>query len=914
MTPRHDIGILTTDSQLVVQSWDDWLAHVTSIPAAQVKGRPLAEVAVGLQDSVLIERFHETLVTGAVQVFSPALHPPIFPCALRAPSTHFEVMQQRITVGPLLDEERIAGLVITVQDVTASLDAERDLAAALVSEDPETRRSAAAAITDAGRVESLDSFSPALRSDDWRVRRAVVSSLAPAADHDLLRAVLATLRREHRNFSAVSSALRLLAVAEVDITTQLAELLEDPDPDLRIHAALALGDQHHPSAVPPLLRALEDPDDNVRFHAIESLGRLRADEAVDALVGVAESADFFLGFAAVDALATIGDARVAPSLVPLLANPAFRDASARALAVLGDERTVEPLLRTLDEAPEAAPAVTMALTAIADRLANENLDVSPLVRDGISEAGRQHVLAAAGAGPLEARRAAARILGWVDGRAATGVLGQLALDPETRDAAIEALVRIGEPALDRLLPFLSTEDVELRHAAITGIGHVGSERAIPALLPCLDDPGLAVAASGALAKIGGPAAFEPLFALVGHADAAVRLAAVGALNAIGHPEMAVRVLALLASDDPRLRESAVRIAGYFGYPDARPHLLRAASDPDESVRLAALEHLPFLDDERAEGVLADAVTSDTPRARATAARALGRLATEGAARALAQALRDTDPWVRYFAVRSLGELGGGPDAAVLTGIAEHDPSLPVRLSALESLPARVGRIPLEPLIRCSGDQNPEVAAAALSALGRAGEPRALHVLREASRAADPERRQAAARGLVAHATAEAVAELEWMAAADSDPQTADIALDGIAGIASAGEPGAAAAVGSLVRLLEETERCERAISAIAHLPPPMFVEVAVGLAHPHPLVRRRTVEALARARRPEATDLIGRAFADADPRVREAAILAITRLGSRVFDGVLRELVTADVSPAVRRAAAAALATLRVNP
>ena len=94
-------------------------------------------------------------------------------------------------------------------------------------------------------------------------------------------------------------------------------MLRDPDVDLRIQAALALGEQQYQAAVAPLLGALEDPDPNVRFHVIEALGRLRATVAAERLMAIAESGDFFLGFAALDALASIGDKSVAPRVVAL---------------------------------------------------------------------------------------------------------------------------------------------------------------------------------------------------------------------------------------------------------------------------------------------------------------------------------------------------------------------------------------------------------------------------------------------------------------------------------------------------------------------------------------------------------------------------------------------------------------------
>ncbi len=74
------------------------------------------------------------------------------------------------------------------------------------------------------------------------------------------------------------------------------------------------------------------------------------------------------------------------------------------------------------------------------------------------------------------------------------------------------------------------------------------------------------------------------------------------------------------------------------------------------------------------------------------------------------------------------------------------------------------------------------------------------------------------------------------------------------------------------------------------------------------------VDALARHHTREATRLLAAAFEDDDPRVREAAAVAVARLGTVTHDTVLRRLAATDPSRAVRRAASDALgATRRSN-
>lgn len=915
MAASGDIGILTTDRDLVIQSWDDWLAAVTSVAPADARGRRLSELAPQAGERRYLARVEETLATGAVQVLSPAFHRSLLPCPPRTPSTHYSEMQQRITIGPLLDAGRIAGLLITVQDVTAQLEEERRLAADLASADPETRARAAAAIAASRRVESFEGFAPALGSDDWRVRGDAVRGLAAAADRELLRALVVTLQKEHRNFSTLSSALKLLAVTDVDATAPLAELLQDADADLRIQAALALGEQHQPAAAAPLIQALQDPDPNVRFHAIEALGRLRAEPAIDPLLAIVESRDFFLAFAALDALALIRDSRVAPRLVPLLEDADLRDGVAHALGQLGDGHVVSPLVGVLNRTPEAAPAVVLALAAIADALVSQgqdDRDVVALIRETLGAAGRAGLLAAIPGAPPETLRAIARVLGWIPGPDIIAALTRIAGGSEARAEAVESLIRHGEPSVDAFVSLLDADDRDVRSTAIAALGRLGSRRATPALVAQLDaDAPTAIAAGGALARIGDPAAFEPLLALVGHADPAVRQAVIGALNSIGHPGMPERVTRLLGDEDPLVRESAVRIAGYFGYSEALDVVVGRVNDPVEAVRVAAIEHLPFFDGGEVLPHLASALQEETARARAAAARALARSDSAEALPLLTAALADADAWVRYYAARALGERGAAGEIPGLLRLAESDPSIPVRIAAIDALGALKASTAAEPLLRCVEAPEPEIAAAAIRAVGRIDGPNALEALRSAARGDDGERRLAAIEGLESLGTAGAVAQLEWLAASDGGAQVSERAVQGLTDIALRRAPGADEAVDALLALCAVPERRESAAAGLAQLPVELLPQVARGLEHSDPAVRRRTVDVLARVRRPEATRLMARAFADADPGVRETASVAVLRLGTAVFDDRLRALREQDPSKAVRRAAAAALASRR---
>lgn len=911
--PPVDIGILTTDVDLVVRSWDAWLERVTGLSADAVCGRPLADVAPGAAGGLLAARFHQTLTSGAVHVLSPGLHGFLVPCPPQNPSRYFQHMQQRVHIGPLLDGERLAGVMVTITDVTQRIEAERALAEDLASGDPERRRDASQRLA-ASRVESLDPFVPVLGADDWKVRQATVQGLARAADDEFLRNVVDTLRRNHRNFNALSSALKLLALSELPITGPLAQLLKDSDADLRIQAALALGEQQDPNAAPPLIDALGDPDVNVRFHAIEALGRLHAVEAVEPLAAMAEQGDFFLAFAAIEALSNINDPAVAPRITPLLADPNLRDAVTTALGALGDDQAVPPLVAALNDHESGAPGVAAALVAIERRQERQFAQggrIASLVRDTLTVVGERHLIASLRTADPSALASLVRVLGWLRREAAAPELVTLLGRDDVRDEVIEALVRQGEPIVQPLVAQLQADDAAVRAAAITTLGRLGSTRATPALIALLDeDRDTMIAAAGALARIGDPAAFDALLRLVSHEDAAVRQAVIGALNSIGHPDMPARVAALLDAPDARTRESAVRIAGYFGYSETADAIVARTDDPVESVRIAAIEHLPFLEDPRTTGLLAQALRHTSPSIRAAVAKALGRLTEDNVSELLAEALDDVDPWVRYYAVRSAAERGHAQAMPRLLKIAREDDAAHVRIAALDALGVTGDQHAIDTLVHFAADANDDIACAALTALGHVGGEQALPHLIEAIRSSAETRRRAALQGLALIRSEPAVDALQWLASAE-DPHTAHLAMEALGKIACASGRGGDAAVRALIEFQGEASRAEHAAFLLCRLPESRVDIVGEGLRHPQPSVRQRTVALLARFGPADAAQRIAPALGDAAPAVREAAVVVLARLGARGLEQQVADLARTDPAKNVRRAAAAAAARMR---
>ena len=691
------IGVFTTDSHLVIQVWDAALAQLTGISEETASGQSVTKLLPDLEKRGLLKSFQRSLNEGVVEVLAPAFHHYLIPCAPVTPAKHFDRMQQRVTIAPLRDDDSIAGLIVTVEDVTERLEREREVATPMLE---------------------------ALSDEDWRVRREAVQEVSQRAEPEAIAALLSSVVENHHNPALLNSALQVLAAAtDVDTLSPLVELLHGPNADLRMQAALALGEQRDVRAVEALVKALNDDDTNVRYHVIEALGKLKAVEAVDALAEIAESRDFFLSFVALDALAKIGDPRIAPRIVPLLDDDLLREPAINLLGQLGDDSAVASLTALLNTPIAPTDAIADALATLSDRYERQYGEaryIADLTGREISPSGIQNLLDALESPGKENLRSIALVLGWLKSpnvdRALTRLMGRVDL----RDEIIEALVRHGSATVELLTSQLTAEDLEVRRSAVVALGRIGDPSAAPAVVNTLNDESLTIDAANALAQMGDPSAVDGLLNLLGNDDASIRQAAVSALNSLIPPSMSGRIIPLLHDPDPNVRESAVKIAGYFGYPEAAKALVELSRDQNERVRCAAIEHLPYVEDERALDVLVHAIKDETPSVRAAAARALGTMDAPEVVQPLIEGLSDEDVWVRYFSARALGRRRSPGAVEALGRVIENEKFNHVRIAALDSL----GQIGGERIAGIVGglirDDDPEVAHAAQTALGKSG--------------------------------------------------------------------------------------------------------------------------------------------------------------------------------------------------
>jgi HEAT repeat protein len=893
MNTAPTLGVITTDHHLAIRGWNEWMADATGIPEASVLGRPLIEVVAAERVDFYRELFAEVLERGTARVLAPAFHKYLVPCAPRVASAHFEHMQQRVTVAPLSAEAGAVGVMLTLEDVTDRLDRERTIAAMIQHQPGETHHTEAA-----------------LASDDWRVRGAAVRHLTRSASLDEVRHLFGTLQRDHHDLNVLNSALRVLIASGRAVVEPLMQLLSDREANLRMHAALALGELHAHEAAPVLVGALDDPDENVRFHAIEALGRIGAAESIDPLSKIAASDNFFLAFAAIDALSKTDDARIAPLMVSLLDQELLRPAVIETLAAIGDEDCVPALAGAVNTPSADIPAIAAALVRIHSRY-DDGLGAAGFISEAAARAitsDGHAALAAAAAADSSHRAAVVTVLGWVGAAAIDSLVALVGQPSPLHNAVSDAVTAIGNAAVAPLIKRLEAAAPDARSAAAELLGRLGDQRAVPGLLRALDDADAEVvaAAAGALGAIGAQAAVDPLFALFAHPNAAVRRASIAAVNSIGASGTASRARAAMGSAGAHTRECAVRVAGYFGFSDCVPLVMKALADPSEDVRRAAIEQLPILDGIDAVAELETALTTETARNRAAAAHALRLLDEPRVGTSLQAALQDPDAWVRYYAATSLGEARFGSAAAEdLALLARTDPATHVRIAAITALGAMHGVLAAKVAAELMDDEDDDLAIAAVHVLGGVRRHDAHGWLTRASRSSRPAIQLAAVRALAERPHPDSVEVLSWAAHLSDNPALPGEAIDALRRIAGAADQGGAqrAAVSALRELAAEGTQRRDVIAAIARLPEALVPELASGLSARRVATRIATADALAAMRHPRASGELSRALRDEDAAVRAAAVSGFAKLGTPSVARTIAAMRLNDPDPDVRRRA-----------
>ena len=252
-------------------------------------------------------------------------------------------------------------------------------------------------------------------------------------------------------------------------------------------------------------------------------------------------------------------------------------------------------------------------------------------------------------------------------------------------AIVNALVRVGKPAVGPLLKALQDNEPALRAYCAEALGKIGDRRATGQLCAAINDPDGLVAfkAVQALKGLKDPRSVDALISALNKKGGVADIASY-ALKGIGAPAAAPLARAL-REDDLTLRLNLADVLISIGPPAARP-VSRNLSGEDVSPLLVSSRVLEW-------------IGRDSPDA-------------------LSPLLRDRNENIRRRVAQLLGDLADRRSTEALIGILQQDNDALVRCRAAEALGKLRDRRALQALRVASGARHAQIREAALWALAQ----------------------------------------------------------------------------------------------------------------------------------------------------------------------------------------------------
>lgn len=595
----------------------------------------------------------------------------------------------RVREAPTWSERAHAAEVLGLVGVPSAVPA---LVASLRDPHEDVASVKAAAATALARIqaeEAIPLLVAELRVTDAgsspRVAEALTRFGAPAVPP-----LVELLRDEEHPQAAVWAARILGRIGDTAATVPLLERLYDRVDTVRMAATEALGVLGDRRATQALLRAaLSDPMPQVRAHAAGAIGRMGAEASIDVLVAALADPDYGTRVRALEALEMIRpDDTGALERSLRDENADVRKRAALALERVGYLTTcVEGLASDDVSVAKKAYGAMLELgrAGLADGVAAHLHHNDFRVRARVARLCGELGVARLGAAltrikddpswPVRARVAEALGALKMDDGADALVTLLADIEAPVRDAAAEALaLREGktlEPHFKELSRAYFRGSVAARLAVLKPLATFEAPGALELLQKALSDPNSAVRLSALelIASRNASVAVESLVARLADPVNEVRLAAIDTLGRRGRRGRKDSVDALLGALSGASIEAKERItdALAFGGDDGKGDVLRERLDefsasPDLELRICLCWTLGKQGDPAVLPHLLRALRDPDARLRSSAAGAIGKIPGAASVKALLGAVTDRDPRTRAAAVNGLGKIGSREDA------------------------------------------------------------------------------------------------------------------------------------------------------------------------------------------------------------------------------------------------------------
>ena len=199
--------------------------------------------------------------------------------------------------------------------------------------------------------------------------------------------------------------------------------------------------------------------------------------------------------------------------------------------------------------------------------------------------------------------------------------------PSPGEAAVQALVALGQPSVEPLIGALNDKEWRTRKNAAAALYYLRDPRALEPLLGALRDDVWQVRATAAtaLSERRDERIVEPLIVALNDSNAAVRWSAALALGMIRDTRGVGPLIAAMKDSHQRTRNYAATSLGLIRDTRAVPALIEALKDSNAQLRMNAAISLGLIRDGRAVPPLTDALKDESAKVRKEAQFALEQL-------------------------------------------------------------------------------------------------------------------------------------------------------------------------------------------------------------------------------------------------------------------------------------------------
>ncbi|MEW5910156.1 MAG: HEAT repeat domain-containing protein [Thermodesulfobacteriota bacterium] len=510
------------------------------------------------------------------------------------------------------------------------------LLALLEDQDENVMQSSILALTSLDNAGAITPMAARLNHPDAAVRYLLKKGLVKYGS-TAVQPLIGFLR--HHNPDVQQSAAEVLGrIGDPRAVIPLIGVLKESFPDkVRMAAVIALGEIGDIRSIDALIDALKEKTSSVPYLVPDALAKIGW-QATSYLILLLSDPDKEIARLSMNSLGKIGDPRGVPTLIEkLMDTDSLTGETALAALVEIGPLAVPGLIEEAKRSnPEIRKKCIQVMTAIGapavvpliEELKNGEDDFYPAVSETLSKIGSPAV------------RFLIEIL-----EEGNGVISS---------RVQETLSAIGESAVDPLMETLEKSDPQRAIPSATVLGNIGDKRAVPVLLKSMgsDDFGLQQASLEALIKIGKPAV-TPLIQIAMEDNPQTGELASEALIGIGAPS-AEALLPFLGDKDEGKKLKSVMLLTRLGL-SAVPFLIAFLADPDLEAAENAVQVLTDIGTPSVLPLIETAGKEDPERSW-RAVRILGKMADRRVLPALITAASGKDPIIRYIAVEALGRI------------------------------------------------------------------------------------------------------------------------------------------------------------------------------------------------------------------------------------------------------------------